>query len=129
MIEIPLKNGLAFLHFVEKRKWPRKENILPAKIDTGARFLMIPEKNRTFFTSQFTGKSMKFCSASGDGFEGREAKIIANIKNLGVFHLRAYYYHGNRILFGISEFTRYFSFCLDREKMYVWTDGEKFPCG
>ncbi|MCP4104273.1 MAG: hypothetical protein GY749_01850 [Desulfobacteraceae bacterium] len=129
MITIPLEDGSPCLYFVSNSSirpgWRIK---LPAKIDTGAQFLMIPDRNKNFFTTRMTGNSVTFSSASSHSFLGREANILVNIQELGTFPLQAYYYPGERILFGVKELTKFFSFCLDRRNLYICPGDEKLPC-
>ncbi|MCP4351749.1 MAG: hypothetical protein GY795_40310 [Desulfobacterales bacterium] len=129
MITIPLEDGSPCLYFVSNSSIrPRWRIKLPAKIDTGAQWLMIPERDKNFFTSRMTGKTKTFYSASNDSFTGHEAKILVNIQDMGTFPLHAYYYPGKRILFGVKELTKFFSFCLDRRNLYICPGDEKLPC-
>jgi hypothetical protein len=122
MYKIPLKDGSPVLEFVTRIPGKRHTVKLDAIIDTGAQFLMIPEKHKNLFGFNETGKVERFRSASGHSLKGTQAIVIIHIKEIGVYPLTAYFYPGKSILFGIRELTRMAKFCVDKQFFYLSTE-------
>lgn len=128
MITIPLHNGSPCLRFISSTNinQVKYNTVLTAKIDTGAQCLMIPVKKKHLFSPKMTEEIRTFNSASGHSLKSERGKIYAKIQNLGIFFLDAYFYEGERILFGIKEFTKNFTLSIDKTNLYV-NIGDKLP--
>jgi hypothetical protein len=122
MYKFPLKNGSPVLEFIGHIPGKRSKRIIDAKIDTGAQFLMIPEKHKDSFGFKQTGVDIRFTSASEHSFKGYQANVTIHINKVGVYPLTAYFYPGERILFGIRELTKVAKFCVDKNFFYLFTD-------
>ena len=122
MYKFPLKNGSPVLEFITRAPGKRYTVSLDAKIDTGADFLMIPEKHKNRFSFNETGEVERFRSASGHPIIGTQANVIIHINNIDKYLLTAYFYPGESILFGIRELTRFAKFCVDKRFLYLSTE-------